>query len=158
MAVRGDGVPVLVSVAVVVRLCVIIVGEISPADIIETTTIATSYIRATMALLGLLRMPDRNPYFQQIVSPKGQYIQKAADEIHNRTRTGRKTRARMTNDKAARKKDIAQRRAAQEGTERTAFTEPSIFAYRAMSTGRRRQSERVAPGLGPGPVGGVTER
>ena len=35
-----------------------------------------------------------------IVSPKGQYIQKAADEIHNRTRTVRKTRARMAGDTA----------------------------------------------------------
>ena len=86
-------------------------------------------------------------------------MQKAADEIHNRKRTGRKTRARVTNDKAARKKDIEQRRAAQEGTERTAFTEPRILACRAMSTGRsRRQSEKVAPGLGPGPAGGLRER
>ena len=64
----------------------------------------------------------------------------------------------MAGDTAIRKKDIAQRRAAQEGIERTAFTEPSIFACREMSTGRRRQSERVAPGLGPGPAGGLRER
>ena len=93
-----------------------------------------------------------------MVSPKGQPIQKAVDEIHNRKNTGKKTRARVANTKAARKRDIEQRRTAREGKERTAFTEPSIFAYRAMSTGRRRHSERVAPGLGPGPVGGVKER
>ena len=92
------------------------------------------------------------------VSPKGQSIQLAVKEIHNRSKGERNTRARAAEGKAARKKDIEQKRAAHEGKERTAFTEPSIFAYRAMSTGRRRQSERVAPGLGPGPVGGVTER
>ena len=83
------------------------------------------------------------------VSPKGQAIQLAAKEIHNRSKGGRNTRARAAEGKAARKKDIEQKRAAHGGKERTAFTEPSIFAYRAMSTGRRRQSERVAPGLGP---------
>ena len=93
-----------------------------------------------------------------MVSPRGQAIQKAVDEIHNRSRAVKKTRARVANDKAARKKGIEQKRAAQGGKERTAFTEPSIFAYRALSTGKRRQSERVAPGLGPGPVGGVKER
>ena len=65
LAVDEGGVPVLVSVAVVSRLCVMFVGEITPADIIETTTIATSYIRATIALLSLLRIPGRKPYFQQ---------------------------------------------------------------------------------------------
>ena len=93
-----------------------------------------------------------------MVSPRGQAVQKAVDEIHNRSRAVKKTRARVANDKAARKKGIEQKRAAQGGKERTAFTEPSIFAYRALSTGKRRQSERVAPGLGPGPVGGVKER
>ena len=93
-----------------------------------------------------------------MVSPKGQSIQKAVDEIHNRSRAAKKTRARVANDKAARKKGIEQKRAAHGGKERTAFTEPSIFSYRAMPTGRRRQSERVAPGLGPGPAGGVKER
>ena len=56
------------------------------------------------------------------------------------------------------KKGIEQKRAAHGGKERTAFTEPSIFSYRAWPTGKRRQSERVAPGLGPGPAGGVKER
>ena len=94
-----------------------------------------------------------------MVSPKGQTIQKAVDEIHSRNRTGKKTRARVAKTKAARKRDIEQRRTAHEGKERTAFTEPSIFAYRAMSSGRRRHSERVAPGLGPGPAaGGIRER
>ena len=92
------------------------------------------------------------------ISPQGQAIQLAVTEIHNRSKGERNTRARAAEGKAARKKDIEQKRAAHGGKERTAFTEPSIFAYRAMSTGRRRQSERVAPGLGPGPVGGVTER
>ena len=44
-----------------------------------------------------------------IVSPKGQPIQKAVDEIHNRKNTGKKTRARVANTKAARKRDIEQR-------------------------------------------------
>ena len=59
----------LVWLAVVVRLCVKINtgGEISPPDISQTTTFATSYLRATMALQGLLRMPNRIPYFQQSI-------------------------------------------------------------------------------------------
>ena len=87
-----------------------------------------------------------------MVSPTGQSTQIAIEEIHNRNGPGKKTRARAANTKAARKRDIEQRRTAQEGKEYTAFTESSIFAYRAMSTGRRRHSERVAPGLGPGPA------
>ena len=97
------------------------------------------------------------PQGTAMVSPKGQTIQKAVDEIHNRNRTGKKTRARVAKTKAARKRDIEQRRTAHEGKERTAFTEPSIFADRALSTGKRRHSERVAPGLGPGPAGGIRE-
>ena len=92
-----------------------------------------------------------------MVSPTGQYVQKTVDEIHNSNRKGKKTRARVAKTKAARKRDIEQRRTAHEGKEKAAFTEPSIFAYRAMSTGKRRHSERVAPGLGPGPAGGIRE-
>ena len=46
----------------------------------------------------------------------------------------------------------------EKGICRTAFTEPSIFKHRAVFTGKRRQDERVAPGLGPGPAGGLKER
>ena len=77
-----------------------------------------------------------------MVSPKGQSIQQAVNEIHNRSRGAKNTRARVARGKAARTKDIEQKRAAHGGKERTAFTEQSIFSYRAMSTGRRRQSER----------------
>ena len=93
-----------------------------------------------------------------MVSPTVQSTQTAIEEIHNRSAPGKKTRTSIANTKAARKRDIEQRRTAQEGKEYTAFTESSIFAYRAMSTGRRRHSERVAPGLGPGPAGGIRER
>ena len=46
------------------------------------------------------------PQGTAMVSPKGQTIQKAVGEIHNRNRTGKKTRARVANTKAARKRDI----------------------------------------------------
>ena len=93
-----------------------------------------------------------------VISPKGQSIQNAVVEIQNRKQSGRNTRARAAKTKAARKTNVEQRRRAHEGEKRMAFTEPSIFSDRAMSTGKRRHSERVSPGLGPGPAGGLRER
>ena len=93
-----------------------------------------------------------------LVSPAGYAVQTEAAEIRNRTNKGRKTRAQVAENKKARARSIEQRRTAQEGNQRTAFTEPSIFADRALSTGKRRLSERVSPGLGPGPAGGLRER
>ena len=93
-----------------------------------------------------------------LVSPKGIPTQLAAVEACSRGNHNRKTRATIAIGKAKRQQNMMQRREAQRGEQRTAFSEPSIFAYRAMSTGRRRQSERAAPGLGPGPAGGVKER
>ena len=65
--------------------------------------------------------------------------------------------------RVARSRRIKQRRNAQEGDQRTSLTEPRLFANRAMSTGRIRHSERVAPGLGPTgtssrAAGGLRER
>ena len=93
-----------------------------------------------------------------VISPKGQSVQNAVVEIQNRNQSGRNTRARASKTKAARKTSVEQRRRAQEGEKRIAFTEPSIFADRALPTGKRRHNERVSPGLGPGPVGGLRER
>ena len=96
-------------------------------------------------------------YNATLVSPTGYAVQAAAAEIRNRTNTRRKTRAREAENKTARTRSIEQRRTAQEGNQGTAFTEPSVFADRALSTGKRRHSERVSPGLGPGPAGGIRE-
>ena len=104
------------------------------------------------------RKRQNNNQGATLVSPNGRAIHIALAQTRSRQNTGKKTRADAAKKKAARKRAIQQRRNAQEGTQRTAFTEPSVFAYRAMSTGKRRHSERVAPGLGPGPVGGVKER
>ena len=93
-----------------------------------------------------------------LVSPQGIPTQLAAIEARSRGNNNRKTRATIAIGKARRQQNMMQRREAQRGEQRTAFSEPSIFACRAMSTGRRRQSERAAPGLGPGPAGGVKER
>ena len=93
-----------------------------------------------------------------MVSPQGSPTQLAVTEARSRGNLNRKTRATIAAGKVRRQRNIIQRRKAQEGEQRTAFSESSIFAYRAMPTGRRRQSERVAPGLGPGPAGGVKER
>ena len=92
-----------------------------------------------------------------IVSPTGDAVQAAKTEIRNRASTGRRTRASVAENKTARTRDIEERRTAHEGDQGTAFTEPSVFADRALSTGKRRPSERVAPGLGPGPAGGIRE-
>ena len=92
-----------------------------------------------------------------IVSPTGDAVQAAKTEIRNRASTGRRTRASVAENKTARTRDIEARRTAHEGDQGTAFTEPSVFADRALSTGKRRLSERVAPGLGPGPAGGIRE-
>ena len=92
------------------------------------------------------------------MSPTGDAVQAAKTEIRNRASTGRRTRASVAENKTARTRDIEERRTAHEGDQGTAFTEPSVFADRALSTGKRRHSERVAPGLGPGPAGGIRER
>ena len=92
-----------------------------------------------------------------IVVPQGIPIHIAAAEARSRGTHNRKTRTAVAHSKARRQQNITQQRAAQVGNQRTAFSEPSVFAYRAMSTGRRRQSERAAPGLGPGPAGGVVK-
>ena len=92
-----------------------------------------------------------------IVSPTGDAVQAAKTEIRNRASTGRRTRASVAENKTARTRDIEERRTAHEGDQGTAFTEPSVFADRALSAGKRRHSERVAPGLGPGPAGGIRE-
>ena len=91
------------------------------------------------------------------MSPTGDAVQAAKTEIRNRASTGRRTRASVAENKTARTRDIEARRTAHEGDQGTAFTEPSVFADRALSTGKRRLSERVAPGLGPGPAGGIRE-
>ena len=103
-------------------------------------------------------MGSKGPYDTIVVSPKGHHATTTEVEIHSRHKAGKKTRARSAKIQADKRSVIERRRKAQEGTQRFAFTEPSIFAYRAMSTGRRRHSERAAPGLGPGPAGGIRER
>ena len=101
---------------------------------------------------------NRKKRLHTIVAPQGIPMHIAAAEACSRGTHNRKTRAAVAHSKARRQQNITQQREAQEGNQRTAFSEPSVFAYREVSTGRRRQSERVAPGLGPGPAGGVKER
>ena len=97
---------------------------------------------------------NRKKRHHTIVVQQGIPMHIAAAEARSRGTHNRKTRAAVAHSKARRQQNITQQRAAQEGNQRTAFSEPSVFAYREMSTGRRRQSERAAPGLGPGPAGG----
>ena len=93
-----------------------------------------------------------------IVSPMG--IQPETDtEKQEAPKRGRKARPRTakTGSQKKNKRGGGKQNTPEMGICRTAFTEPSIFKHRAVFTGKRRQDERVAPapGLGPGPTGGL---
>ena len=88
-----------------------------------------------------------------MISPKGQAIQNAVVEIQNRKQSERNTRARAAKAKAARKTSVEQRKRAQEGEKRIAFTEPSIFSDRVLPTGKITHSERVRQALDRDPQG-----
>ena len=90
-----------------------------------------------------------------IVSPMGIQLETATENQEAKKR-GRKARPRAA--KTGSQKKNKKQNTPEKGICRTAFTEPSIFKHRAVFTGKRRQGERVAPGLGPGPAGGLKER
>ena len=79
-----------------------------------------------------------------------------ATENQEAKKRGRKARPRAA--KTGSQKKNKKQNTPEKGICRTAFIEPSIFKHRAVFTGKRRQGERVAPGLGPGPAGGLKER
>ena len=76
LAVSCGGSPVLVSVAVVSCVLFLLRGGIykTPPSISQISTLRTNYLRATMALQGLLRMPNRIPYFQHFPSSQRKII------------------------------------------------------------------------------------
>ena len=92
------------------------------------------------------------------VSPIGPGLRKPDGARPIEKKQGRQTRSTTVRSVRNTKKQGTKQKGPREGIYREAFTEPSIFKSRALFTGRRRQSERVAPGLGPGPAGGLKER
>ena len=144
---------------------------------VETTTVAEALQKRSFHQEGRCREPDRTfelvPIklrprkpggFRKtnkkerdyiIVSPTGKGAEAPIQAKKKQRRKGRKTRssAKQGGRSATSAKRTASRNMPNEGIYRTAFTIPSIFKSRALLTGKRRQRERAAPGLGPGPSG-----